>query len=355
MNTGTKYYYGTGLVYKYVKDVFPEVEGQLKKWKDLCSSSGDEMLGRQALASISLKRFHAQGGSIFALYPGVDMQKAVRFITALQTISDYLDNLCDRAGVRDEAAFRQLHLAMLDAVDTKRGFCDYYKFYPFKNDADYLSTLVEECRQQLKDLPSYGLAIDTIKKYVRLYSDLQTYKHLPEEIREEYLRTWADYYLKQYPGISCWEFAAAAGSTLGIFVLFAASFDPALKADEVAALDRVYFPWINGLHILLDYYIDSREDLQTGDLNFTYYYSNLKHCEERLHYFIYQSMEQCKTLKYPGFHTTIVKGLLAMYLSDPKADFGMNKLTTRSLLYKSQSNALNYYKICKLLRMTGIL
>jgi hypothetical protein len=51
MNAETKYYYGTGLVYKYVKDVFPEMERQLNRWKDLCSSSGDEMLGRQALAS----------------------------------------------------------------------------------------------------------------------------------------------------------------------------------------------------------------------------------------------------------------------------------------------------------------
>lgn len=99
----------------YVKKVFPLVNKELDNWVTIVQSSPAELLREQALASIKLKRFHAQGGSVYALYPNVEMQSAVRFIVALQTISDYLDNLCDRTGIQDELTFRQLHMSMIDA------------------------------------------------------------------------------------------------------------------------------------------------------------------------------------------------------------------------------------------------
>jgi len=343
------------LVLKFIRNVFPEVDKQLKNWTSLGRSLDDEILGEQALSSIKSKRFHAQGGSIYALYPNVELKGAVKFIVSLQTISDYLDNLCDRVGVQSEASFRQLHISMLDAVDPNRKMSDYYKYYPYKSDSGYLNRLVEECRSQVAKLPSYYLVQNIIKKYVHLYSDLQTYKHLAEDIREDHLKTWADYYAKQYPDISCWEFSAAAGSTLGMFVLFAAASDPNLTISEVKAIDSAYFPWICSLHILLDYYIDAQEDLQMGDLNFTNYYRNLKHCEERLSYFLKKSTEHCMTLRYPEFHLTVVRGLLAMYLSDPKASWGLNKLASRNLLNQGGKEIKLYYNICRMLRAAKII
>lgn len=355
LNIETRCASGINLVLKFIKNVFPEVDRQLKSWTAMCGALDDGKLGEQALASIRSKRFHAQGGSIYALYPNVDLKGTVKFIVSLQTISDYLDNLCDRTGIKDEASFRQLHLSMLDAVDPGRKICNYYKFYPYKNDSGYLKKLVEECRHQIDNLPSYNLVMNTIKRYVQLYSDLQTYKHLGNEVREDYLKTWANYYLKQYPDISCWEFSAAAGSTLGVFMMFAAASDPALTMDDVKAVDSAYFPWVCSLHILLDYYIDAQEDLKMGDLNFTYYYKNLKHCEARLSYFFERSLEQCSGLRYPEFHITIVKGLMAMYLSDPKASWGLNKLASWNLLKKGGKDLKLYYNLCRLLRFAKVI
>jgi len=346
---------GIRLVYRFVKEIFPMVDSRLDKWKSICRESEDEVLGIQALASISAKRFHALGGSVYALYPKVNAEKAVRFIVSLQTISDYLDNLCDRVGIEDEAAFRQLHVSMLDAVDPEREMGDYYSLYPYSRDNGYLKALVEDCREQLINLPSYSLVLDNIKKYVQLYADLQSYKHLPRTVREERLKSWCGCYSRLYPGISCWEFSAAAGSTLGIFALFASAFDPMLTAEEVEMLDSAYFPWICGLHILLDYYIDATEDMETGDLNFTSYYESLKRCEERLCYFMERSLECCSGLPYPGFHRTVVNGLIAMYLSDPKASMGLNRLASRNILKNSSPAAVRYYKICRFLRTAGML
>ncbi len=350
-----KYSSGDRLIAQYVFRVFPKVNVELKKWASICKNSGDNVLRKQSLSSISLKKFHAQGGSIYALYPKVNLCDAVKFIVSFQTISDYLDNLCDRSGVCNEAAFRQLHLSMIDAVDIEENIHDYYKRYPFKDDNRYLKTLVEECRAQILKLPSYYLVKNAMRKYVELYSDLQSLKHLPKDKREQRLSNWAKKYSGLYSDISQWEFCAATGSTLGIFVLYASASDPDLAREEVKAIESVYFPWICGLHILLDYFIDLNEDMRSQELNFTYYYENLKQCEERLSFFIRRSFELCSGLRYSKFHMTVIKGLLAMYLSDPKAFLGLNKLASRNLTREGGAKTNFYHSICKILRYTGVL
>lgn len=346
---------GMALIAGLTGRVFPLVNKELSRWSEVCSSAEDEMLRNQALDSIKHKKFHIQGGSVYALYPKADLKSTIRFITAFQTISDYLDNLCDRAGIQDEASFRQLHLSMLDAVDPDRRIGDYYMLYPYKRDGGYLSQLVQTCREQIKLLPSYRLVKENIIEYVRLYTDLQCYKHLSADIREEKIISWANSSLERYPGISVWEFSAAAGSTLCVFLLFAAAWDTNLTEGDVEAINAAYFPWICGLHILLDYYIDEEEDMRSGDLNFTHYYDNLKQCEERLSYFTVLSLEHCKKLRHHRFHTTVVRGLLALYLSDMKASAGMKRLASRSLAAAGGASAQLYHFLCSLFRRSGVI
>ncbi|MEG6612814.1 tetraprenyl-beta-curcumene synthase family protein [Pseudoclostridium thermosuccinogenes] len=341
------------LIKRFVGKAFPKVDGELEHWKEVCGKAEDDELKKQALASIEMKRFHALGGSVYALYPGTDLENTVKFITALQTISDYLDNLCDRAGVSDEAAFRQLHISMLDAVDPYRDKSDYYLYYPCKKDGGYLEALVDMCRIQVLTLPSHSIILEKMKKYICLYSEMQSLKHIKPDVREKRLSSWAEGLLKEYPGIYWWEFAAAAGSTLYVFLLYAIASDPHLSPDEIDLLEKAYFPWVCGLHILLDYYIDAREDIETGDLNFTSFYESPLQMEERLSLFIGECLELCSQLKYPKFHTTIIKGLLAMYLSDPKARTEGIRRTTRTLLKKGGYGAVLYHRICRMLRHAG--
>lgn len=350
-----RYLSGTRLIARYILKVFPKVEVELKRWGGICENAKDDMLKKQAVASIQHKKFHAQGGSVFALYPKVNLPDAVKFIVAFQTISDYLDNLCDRSGVFNEASFRRLHLAMADAIDTEGEIHDYYLLYPYKEDNMYLRSLVEECRAQISKLPSHHLVKNAMKKYVELYTDLQSLKHLHKNIRELKLSSWSKNYITQYKDITQWEFCAATGSTLGIFVLYAATHDPELTKEDVRGIEAAYFPWICGLHILLDYFIDTSEDKQMEDLNFVYYYNNIKQCEDRLSLFIQRSFECCSGLRYPEFHMTVIKGLLSMYLSDPKAFLGLNRLATKNLTKAGGKRTLMYHNMCRALRLAGVL
>jgi tetraprenyl-beta-curcumene synthase len=343
--------YGLFLITQFVARIFPEVRRELARWTYFAGKIPDKELRQQALASLSTKKFHAQGGSVYALYPGVAHQESmVSFIVAFQTISDYLDNLCDRAGVEDEFSFRQLHLALSDAADPNEELHDYYQYYPYQNDLGYLGLLVSECRTQLVKLPALSLIIPSLKKQVKLYTDLQALKHIDKAVREDKLKQWALTYQKQYPEISWWEFSAATGSTLGIFLLAAAASQESLDSEEIAQIDTAYFPWIDGLHILLDYFIDAQEDRAMGDLNFTNYYQSKLQCQERLSLFIEKSFKRASGLLYPKFHKTVIMGLLAMYLSDPKAITATNRAISESLLHTGGSPAWFYYRCCRLLR-----
>lgn len=341
------------LISEFTKEIWPRVDERLEKYRTIAQNAPDTVLREQALSSLKMKRFHALGGSIYALYPGAEIEGTLRFITALQTISDYLDNLCDRANVTDEKAFRQLHRAMLDAVTPASTVSDYYLHYPHRADGGYLSFLVMECREVVEKLPSYSAVEDKIILLLQLYIHLQAYKHIDVSSREEKLTNWAMTYKDHFPDISTWEFSAAAGTTLGIFVLLAAAHKTDFTREEANVLAEAYFPYISALHILLDYYIDAQEDLDFEDLNFTFYYNNIEECEQRLAYFIRQSLKRCRKLRYPHFHLTVLRGILAMYLSDPKAGVKQMQRTSRSLVKAGGVKTCVYYRLCRLLRKRG--
>lgn len=344
---------GLLLIQKMINLVFPEVHHYLDRWRRQALLIPEGTLREQALSSIEKKKFHCQGGGAYALYPTAVTGDAIAFIVAFQTISDYLDNLCDRSGVIDEEAFRQLHLAMADAVDPDVSMHDYYECYPNKDDGGYLDGLVAACRGAVERLPSLVSVKHFLVWLTSLYSELQVRKHVLPTDREEKLSRWASPLAARYPMISVWEFCAATGSTLGIFLLFVAAQRPGLTIAEAEAMLDAYFPWVCGLHILLDYFIDAEEDAQAGDFNFTNYYRNAKECGDRLSLFIGQSLLKCSDLEYPEFHQTVIRGLLAMYLSDRKVKTGRKEPLAKTVVRCGGAKAMVYWELCKVIRKLG--
>lgn len=346
--------YETCLVYDFVRKVFPEVEKQLERWRTLASQIPGPELRTQALASLSDKRFHAQGGAIYVLYPGLaraERHRLTVFIVAYQTISDYLDNLCDRAGVESAAAFRNLHLAMVDALAPGREFSDYYLYYPYKNDGGYLRELVAACQASL-DAPLLNKLFPVLQHWAGLYSQLQTNKHIAPAERGNVMKEWLEPLTSNFPGFYTWEIAAATGSTLGIFFLAALARTAQLE-DPPAQIEEAYFPWVSGIHILLDYFIDRFEDDQNGDLNFVQPYQDDKRMAERMRLILDGAILRVKKLSKSRFHLLVLKGLLAMYLSDSKAAEGRNKQVTKMLLASGGAFTRFLYRVSKLLRRRG--
>lgn len=339
---------------RVVLTALPLTSRMLRPYRLLADRMTGE-LGEQARASIKGKTFHCQGASVYSLYPhlvrrGKDAQETyVRFAVALQTISDYLDNLCDRADVYDARAFRTLHEALSDALDPSRLPVDYYREYPYKDDGGYLAVLVHDTRSALGDDSAVRTIVPHLTMFGKLYSDLQTYKHIALDKREEQMRKWTSAYGETYPTISGWEFAAACGSTLGIFALVSAKRDD-MTAGEAQAITDAYFPYINGLHILLDYLIDREEDRAGGDLNFTFYYDSHEEMTERLLYFTREALAGASRAPEPMFHTHIVYALLALYLTDPKTEHPDIKPVVMAIRAQIPPTAKRYFHLCRLLR-----
>jgi tetraprenyl-beta-curcumene synthase len=75
---------------------------------------------------------------------------------------------------------------------------------------------------------------------------------------------------------------------------------------------------VQGLHILLDYFIDQDEDRRAGDLNFCSCYRDQGELVTRLSHFYRQADLSVSTLPHAGFHRLVNKGLLAVYCADAK-------------------------------------
>ncbi|MFB9326020.1 tetraprenyl-beta-curcumene synthase family protein [Paenibacillus aurantiacus] len=332
------------LMYRMYKYILPEVKAELGRLRELAEAIPDGELRTQALASMASKEFHCQGGGVYAAADLGNRHILIPLIVSLQTISDYLDNLCDRSTSLDPDDFRLLHQSMLDAVDPDAQARDYYALRAEREDGGYLGELVRTCQRSIRMLPGYKSAQPHVRELVELYGDLQVYKHIRKDLREPKLLAWWDVHQKRYGDLRWNEFAAATGSTLGMFMLFQAACDPALTESQASGIRSAYFPHVCGLHILLDYLIDQEEDRVGGDLNFCNYYDDQTQLIMRLGEFVERARADVRRLPAWRFHRMIIEGLLALYLSDPKVRMQDSvRLVSRRLMRGSPLTRLFFW------------
>lgn len=306
------------LMYRIYRSVLPDVSFYLEQWREKAEKIPNDELRKQALMSIDTKEFHCQGGAILSLLAGSQRTKVIEFVVAYQTISDYLDNLCDRSTSLDPRDFEALHESMIHALTPGAEQTNYYRMREDQNDGGYLWGLVQTCQRILNELPHYASISTTLLDLARYYCDLQIHKHVIKEDRVPRLQAWYSNHKDSIPAMSWYEFSACTGSTLGIFCLVSYASQKNLTADQVKVIKNGYFPWVQGLHILLDYFVDQEEDKEGGDLNFCSYYESGKQMLDRFGHFVKQADISIDGLPDRKFHKLINRGLLGIYLADQK-------------------------------------
>ncbi len=332
------------LMTRVYKDIFPRVHVELNQWISKAKDIPNLELRNQALASIESKTFHCEGGGIYALLARDSWKESIRFIVAYQTISDYLDNLCDRSTSMDPKDFRMLHQAMIDALTPKNEIKDYYYYREEKDDGGYLVDLVKTCQSVLREAKDYPGVYEHTLKLGGLYSDLQVHKHVIEEERIPRLKNWFKNHQKHWPNLEWFEFSACTGSTLGIFCLISYTLSGKMTDDLAKQIEKSYFPFMQGLHILLDYYIDQQEDEEEGDLNFCSYYDHEEQMKQRFVFFVKQTNQEVQKLPDAAFHQMIHEGLVGMYLADRKvSNIQHAKGFVKELLKVSGAKATFFY------------
>ncbi|MBP3040100.1 tetraprenyl-beta-curcumene synthase family protein [Bacillaceae bacterium Marseille-Q3522] len=308
------------LMAKVYRKIIPAAHKELSYWRARAEQIADPELKKQALQSIKDKTFHCEGGSIMAFIANDNYKKAIKFIVAYQTISDYLDNLCDRSTSLDPRDFAALHESMMYALNLEQKPADFYRFRTETKDNRYLLDLAETCRMVLRNLQHYHLIKTKLLELCRYYCDLQIHKHVKQEERVPRLQNWFAEHKNNIPEMEWYEFSACTGSTLGVFCLVAYAFRDDFEKCHADNIRNGYFPYIQGLHILLDYLIDQEEDRKEGDLNFCFYYENEERMFQRLKHFVRKADYYTETLPHKRFHQLINRGLLGIYLSDDKVN-----------------------------------
>jgi len=310
---------GLASMARFLIGVVPRASHELEAIRERANAIPARALREQALASIDGKAFHVQGGCILATFlPSADAARYVRIVAALETIYDYLDNLCDRLPGVSQQAFATLHDALLDALDDRRTPLDYYRHGPAGDDGGYLASLVGNVRAELATVRHYAAVRAALGQIAGYYAQLQTLKHGDASVREAVCSAWYAEHAESFPGLYWWEFAAACGSSLPVFALIYIALQPRIDARAIDSTVAAYFPNVSAVHILLDYFIDQAEDRENRELNFVACYPSSAVAVERVRRLVRTTSERLRTLAHGEWHEFVLRAMCLFYLTHPK-------------------------------------
>jgi tetraprenyl-beta-curcumene synthase len=305
----------------FLVHVVPLARNALARLEHLAERIPDDELRAQALSSLRGKAYHVAGACILATFlPSGAREHYVDIVSPLETIYDFLDCLCDRHPETKPQAYRQLHEALADAVDPARPLHQYYSYGPPGDDGDYLHTLVRRVRRALSRLGDHELLVPYFSEAARLYTDTQTYSHLPPVEREAACRKWyeSEQDGSRFGDLTWWEFGAAAGSQFQVYAPLYAAF--CSDFERIGDTYAAYFPALSALHVLLDSFIDQHEDATHGDLNWIAFYRDEKALRERIHALAQRAKDAFARLRMPRAHHFTMRIMALFYLTHKKID-----------------------------------
>jgi tetraprenyl-beta-curcumene synthase len=315
----------SGAACRYWMMVFPQVGRELAHWRERAVEIPDPVLRGLALEA-QRKRGNVEGAAAFAAFvPRSERAAVVRALVAIQCAYDYLDVLAEQAQSDPVAGARGLHRALLDVLDPAPGSGllqpDYYAHYPQREDRGYLAELVETCRSALAGLPSYPSVAAAARRAAERISQFQSLNLNLSEARgeDEAFERWAGTEIPPGTDLRWWEAAAGGGSPLCVYALIAAAADPTLQPGEVKAIENAYFPWIGGLHSLLDHLVDRAQDAACGQRNLIDCYSSTEEAAARMQTLAERAVRASRALPGGRRHMVVLAGMAGYYLSDPES------------------------------------
>lgn len=301
---------------RYWLGVYPHLAREMRHWKARAASIDDPLLRRVALEAQLSKRGNIEGAAAFAvLVPSRSRALTVRMIVAWQAAYDYADLLAEQPCGDRSANARQLHLALLRALQPWVPHDDYYALCASSEDGGYLLDMIDTTRGALAQMsnnrPASGPTEAAITRIIA-YQALNQGDHSA-------LARWADDQTSPDSALQWWETAAAGASSLAVLALLAAAADPRLSSGDIAAIERAYYPWIGALHTLLDSLVDLGEDAGAGQVSLLSHYSSAEEAGARLQMITERALGAARGLRGGDLHALILAGMVSLYLTAPEA------------------------------------
>lgn len=298
--------------------VYPHVAREMRYWKARAGAIGDPLLRQVALEAQLSKRGNIEGAAAFAvLVPRGRRALTVKMIVAWQAAYDYADLVAEQPCEDRSANARQLHLALLRALQPGVPHDDYYARFGRDEDGDYLREMVDTTRgaftQMSNNRPVSGPVEAAITRII-------AYQALNQDDHDALAR-WASDETPPNTGLRWWETAAAGASSLAVLALLAAAAEPQLSPDDIAAIERAYYPWIGALHTLLDSLVDLREDAAAGQISLLSHYSSSEEVGARMQMMAERALSAARGLRQGALHALILASMVSLYLTAPEASF----------------------------------
>lgn len=304
------------------------VSREIDFWRRRAHAIPNRSLRECAVNSITHKRDNAEGAALFWILPRRRNLRLLRLLVAYQTIWDYLDNATE-SNV-NQADTRQMHLALVEALDPESAISDYYRYRHGQCDGGYLQALVEACREGCATLPSYPAVRSRVLAGVQMCA-IQGINHDPDPRRRDTeLREWAKRESAGQPSIAWFEFAAAASAFLPHVLLALAGESQCTEREMDAAL-AAYFPWVSLTIAMLDSYADRLEDIRSGEHSYVAHYTSSEAAIQRICEIVHRTAVGVRELHNGTRHAILVACMFAMHLSREGAHATSTRAQTRAI------------------------
>ncbi len=318
-------------VARYLAGVLGPVGRELAHWRERAREIPDPALAANARASLS-KRGNIEGAALFAvLAPAAGRRETLRALVAFQTAYNYLDTLCEQPSADPVANGRELHRALLVALDPAAGHRDYYALHPQREDGGFLAALVDACRTALAALPSHAAVAAGATAAAERIVSFQSLNLTERQGGQEALERWARLQTPHGSGLDWWQTAGAGGSSLAVHALIATAARPHVTWRDVAAIEAAYFPWICALHSLLDSLVDVAEDERAGQHSLLGYHASSQQAAFAMEVLARRAGEAVDALLDERQHRVLLTAMAGHYLSSPEARMPYARAITASV------------------------
>jgi tetraprenyl-beta-curcumene synthase len=315
------------------------VSREIDGWRARAAEIPDAELRADALGAFRRKRGNIDGAALFWTLPDRRNRNLLGILVAYEILADYLDCVSERSAGLGVANGRQLHLALVEALDPEAPISDYYRYHPWRDDGGYVRALVERCRAHCAALPSYEQVRPLLSRAASLSSVLAI-NHEPDPARrEQALRAWDDRREAEHAGgeppvdgeHGWYERTAGASAWLTVLAMLALAAEPKQTADRATLTYSAYLHWIAAAGAMLDSYGDIVEDAASGEHSYIAHYPSMEMAVARVGELIRRSRREARALPGGARHEVIVACMVAFYLSKESVRAPTMRQSTRKL------------------------